>query len=252
MKEQLIEKLNSFFIEIIDYSIDMEGTLVEDMVIGETMSLFIHARTECFNSTDLRVGGANTMKWFGNLITSQLYLLSHENKWLQYESISMKENGKGVAIQILQPKLEDVPEIQREMFVETKLRDLFTNFQPVFQSVSQISGLSIQQTWGLLTNSYYNHLIKWLETHKENEKIECDAKLLKSLDSAIFGLKRNPYDVSFRYVNSWWEPTEPVRVKTACCMSYLKSEGHYCYSCPKLSSEERVERGKQLNAESTL
>ncbi len=230
----------------------MEGISLKELLEEEeTMNRFITSRTNCFNCNDMRVGGANAMKWFGNFISAHLYLLSIENKWIHYHDVSIKEKGKGAAILLLQPHLEEVPERGKEAFVKSKLSDLFTFLLPLVQEVAKASKLSLQQTWGLVANSYYNHLYQWLETSKDKEKIECDVKQLRTLDSTLFGLKRNPFDVSFRYVDSWWEPVELVRVKPACCMSYLKAEGHYCFSCPKLTNEERFERGEKLRAENT-
>ncbi|GAE37348.1 (2Fe-2S)-binding protein [Halalkalibacter akibai] len=246
MKQELKEILSSFFVEVVvDYSIDLPGVSMVDMTEIEVINDLVTSRTECFNAVDKKVGGANLMKWFGNLVTAHLYLVSLKNKWLSFEGLTLNENGKNAMIYILQPQLEDIPDEEREQYLRSKVASLFTKLEPVFTNIAEASGLSKQQTWGLLANSFYNHLTKWLLLG-DQPKIERDVELLKSIDLSLAGLKRNPYNVTFRFVDSWWEPLEPVRIKAACCMSYLKSEGKYCYSCPKLSKDARTERAFQL------
>jgi ferric iron reductase protein FhuF len=238
-----------FFIEPVDFSINLEGVSTQDMLNTEMMQKIVEGRTNCFNATDVRLGGANLMKWFGNLITAHLYTYFVHNKWLHYEGIHFIEEGKEAHFQILKPQLIEIKTEDRDQVGKEKITKLIEGLQPLFQQISETSGLSKQQVWGLITNPYYNRLNTWKSEPSIEHKIERDHELLKTLPADTFNLKRNPFDLTFRYVDSWQDSNTKVRIKGACCMSYLKAEGNYCYSCPKLTNAERAVRAEQLRSQ---
>lgn len=235
-----------FFIKRQTY--DQSGISLEQLKDEKVMEQLVTRRTAQFGGGDTRVGGANMMKWFGNLIAAHAYMYSIHDQWLTYSSFSFVEKEKEAEIQLAHSSFTDIVEEDREMFILEHLGALFTILRPVFENVAMTSGLPIQQVWGLLCNPFYHRHQAWLATADANlqQRLSHDLHLVRSLEPALFGLKRNPFDVSLRYVDSWWEPIEPVRLKVACCMSYLKKEGNYCFACPKMTKEQRAERAAQL------
>lgn len=40
-----------------------------------------------------------------------------------------------------------------------------------------------------------------------------------------------------------------MRIKASCCLAYLTDTGHgYCYSCPRMGEEERMEQRMKIEA----
>ncbi|MDT8859576.1 hypothetical protein N0O92_04965 [Alkalihalobacillus sp. MEB130] len=242
-----LERITELFpLKPVAFSMDLTGVSTADMMQTETLNQMIQNRTDCFNGSDLRLGGANLMKWFGNLLTAHLYIFTVHNRWLEYEELRFIEEGKEAHFQLLQPYLIELPVDDRETIGKEKLSQLFSEFQPLFVKIAESSGLSIQQIWGLVTNPYYSRLPSWTDEVENEQLVELGTELVKNLHSDLFGLKRNPFNLTFRYIESWKDANVKIRVKGACCMSFLKGEGNYCYSCPKLTKEARLDRGKQL------
>ncbi|TWI57146.1 hypothetical protein IQ10_01850 [Halalkalibacter nanhaiisediminis] len=231
--------------------VDQSGVPYRQLLDEKVMQQLITSRTTQFSGTDHRVGGANIMKWFGNFITAHAYLYSIHDSWLSYDDFSFVEKGKKAEIQLIEPHLVALDETNRENMLIERLEALFKMLQPIFERVASTSGLPIQQVCGLLSNPFYNQYQAWMNISEADEqlKLNDDLQLMRKLDPTVFGLNRNPFDVTFRYVDSWWEPVEPVRIKAACCMSYLKGEGNYCFACPKMNKKERVKRAEQLRRE---
>ncbi len=247
LKQKYHETLDTFFIKVVDRPEEIRGLDLNHIVEKQMLESLIEKRTECIQATDHRAGGANMMKWLGNLVTAHLYFLFVENKSLSYQQLAFVDEGKDAYMEVIQPILEEVPLAGRLEYIRENLSQLFATCRPLFEGISKSSGLSIQQTWGLIANPFYNHIDSWIN-NGDAKQVEINLELLKSITPSVFGLKRNPYDVTFRYVSSWQDANKSVRIKAACCMSYLKAEGNYCFSCPKLSPEKRLARGEQSSS----
>ncbi|MDV2684949.1 hypothetical protein RYX56_11270 [Alkalihalophilus lindianensis] len=216
-----------------------------------TMKQVIEERTTALKGRDERVAGANMMKWIAYLCTAHQYATSIHDHWLSYEDVAFFKTDEEVGFTLINSEWQPLPEGGREQYITEKWIHLYTQLRPMVEKVALASGLPIQQTWGLLCNPFYKQQEAWMVTASDTRKqqINEDLHVLRNIKSDVFGLKRNPYQVSFRYVDSWWEPVEPVRVKAACCMSYVKESGKKCYACPKLTNEEREFRGKEIKKE---
>ncbi|GAE26332.1 hypothetical protein JCM9140_2383 [Halalkalibacter wakoensis JCM 9140] len=241
----ILEELsNQFSIELVYHSSNVKGVPISDMTNTEKVQLIVQNRTNCFQATDYRVGGANVMKWFGSLISAHLYTYFVHNRWLKAERVHFIENGKEAYFQILQPELASIDNQADDH--DLILSHFFADLKPVFERVAESSGLSIQHIWGLVANAYYNRLEAWVALNERSVLEKHDS--LKHLTPEVFNLKRNPFLLTFRYVESWKDPASQIKIKGTCCLSYLKGEGTYCYSCPKLTKEQRKNKGEQLRS----
>ncbi|NEU29731.1 hypothetical protein GN156_02940 [bacterium LRH843] len=235
-----------YFVNSLELDINgMTSNQLKDQAIMEQL---VSRRTSVFEATDLRVGGANMMKWFGNLFMAHVYIYVKHHQFLTYDDVCFVESGKKAEFQLINVSAVDVDQVNRSILFQTHVQTFFTTFRPVFECIAKTSTLPIQQVWGLLCNPFYKGYEAWIEESNCTIKAELreDLERLKMIDPDFFGLKRNPFDVSFRYVENWKNPDENVRVKAACCMSYLKGRGNYCYACPKMTREQRSERAEQL------
>ncbi|WP_100373585.1 hypothetical protein [Bacillus sp. FJAT-45037] len=251
--DQVIKTIlkDTFFVVIDDQQKEDIAIKEDDLKKEAIMKELIIERTSILKGRDERLAGANMMKWVANLCTAHQYTISLHNQWLEYEEYAFYSEGKEGNFTLKNAKLVPLPEKNREGYVIKQYQQLFERFRPMIEMIALTSNLPVQQVWGLLCNPFYNQQEAWMATSTDDERVQInsDLKTLRELDSATFGLKRNPYKVSFRYVDSWWEPVEPLRVKAACCMSYVGQSGKKCFLCPKLTKDERTVRGQEIKEE---
>lgn len=118
---------------------------------------------------------------------------------------------------------------------------------PLLQVLSKKTNLSMKHLWGQIAIGLYNGYDQNVELAQEGEqksKIKHDFTLLtKELEAEVFHMKKNPFDMSVRKIESAKEPGVYMRMKPSCCL-YYQTEGAdtKCYSCPRLSDEEREKK----------
>jgi hypothetical protein len=113
----------------------------------------------------------------------------------------------------------------------------------LIESFAAAAGIDVGHLWGQLPNRLSYAKDRWHNeaTAEQKQLIEEDFCYMKDgIDGELFGRKRNPYDIKFRFVESLQVPGEQVRIKPACCMAYRTETDHgYCYTCPRIDSAER-------------
>lgn len=129
----------------------------------------------------------------------------------------------------------------RESVIRTFYQD---GLRPIMETIASVTKLPLTQVWGQipLGLSYYVELISAkLEDDLQRSRMREDYEFLtKELPADCFGLKRSPFDIKEIWVDSPHRPGEKTRMKPTCCLAYRTDTGHgYCYTCPKLSKEER-------------
>lgn len=61
----------------------------------------------------------------------------------------------------------------------------------------------------------------------------------EQVPAEAFGLRRNPFVHTPRYVDNPYEPGGQMMMKSSCCMYDKRENGVKCYSCPMLTPDER-------------
>ncbi|MNN58340.1 hypothetical protein D3C81_1733850 [compost metagenome] len=75
------------------------------------------------------------------------------------------------------------------------------------------------------------------------ETVHADYRYLKDeMPAAVFQLPRNPFHVKVRKVEALADPASTVQMRNRCCLYYRTEGGIYCYTCPRLTEEERAKR----------
>ncbi|WP_151736373.1 (2Fe-2S)-binding protein ['Paenibacillus yunnanensis' Narsing Rao et al. 2020] len=122
---------------------------------------------------------------------------------------------------------------------------------PLLSTLSAVSGLALTEIWGQQPTkfNYYVELLSSSGTDLNGSgdrlpagRILEDYSALKELDSSIFGLRRNPFQVTVRKIEALDSPDKSVNMRNRCCQYYRTEGGSYCYTCPRLKEEERAAR----------
>ncbi|NOU95895.1 hypothetical protein GC093_22100 [Paenibacillus sp. LMG 31456] len=117
--------------------------------------------------------------------------------------------------------------------------------RPIMGGLALASLTKENQLWAQFATRLYNEkdilLQKASLLPERRPVIEQDfAILLNELNVEKLGLKRNPFDLEFHWIEHMQHPDELIRQKVACCLAYKTDTSHgYCYTCPRLSVEGR-------------
>ncbi|MCL6458635.1 MAG: (2Fe-2S)-binding protein, partial [Gorillibacterium sp.] len=66
--------------------------------------------------------------------------------------------------------------------------------------------------------------------------------LQQEIDPGVFGRRNNPFQIKMRMIESLHSPQQQVPMKSKCCLFMKTAGGTYCYSCPRLTEQERKEQ----------
>ncbi|AIQ47512.1 hypothetical protein R70723_17680 [Paenibacillus sp. FSL R7-0273] len=117
---------------------------------------------------------------------------------------------------------------------------------PLLTMLSRVTGLAGGEIWGQLPTKFNYYLevftsgglpVSLLDTLLDDYRYLCE-----EMPAEIFGLKRNPFQVKVRKIESLAEPDKTVNMRNRCCLYYRTEGGSYCYTCPRLKEEERSAR----------
>ncbi|KUP23703.1 (2Fe-2S)-binding protein [Paenibacillus sp. DMB5] len=124
--------------------------------------------------------------------------------------------------------------------------------EPLLTMLSSVTGLAGSEIWGQLPTKFNYYLEVFtsgdvpaglLETLQEDYRY-----LREEMPAAIFGLKRNPFHVQVRRIESLADPDKTVNMRNRCCLYYRTEGGSYCYTCPRLKEEERAARRTEFRS----
>lgn len=116
---------------------------------------------------------------------------------------------------------------------------------PLLSVLSKVSGLGLSEIWGQLPTKF-NYYIEMLAAGSDSflmQTVQADYRYLTDeMPAAVFQLARNPFHVKVRKVEALADPASTVQIRNRCCLYYRTEEGSYCYTCPRLTEEERAKR----------
>lgn len=125
------------------------------------------------------------------------------------------------------------------------------HIRPLFESIARAAGINVGALWGQLATRMHYLRGTWdseADTEERQQRLaRVTALLFGELPGACFGRKRNPFDLKFRMVDDPKQPGAKMRLKATCCLAYKLNTGYgHCYTCPRLTDEERevVRRSK--------
>jgi ferric iron reductase protein FhuF len=210
---------------------------------------------DAVHSPERKVTGSLFAKRYSSLIAGALYV------WLHYRyALDVSLANVGVAVidgsfsahlfrsGEWRPSAPDGAEAGRPAD-EAYLRHLFAdNAAPVFGRTVRHTGIPERNLWATLSYLLAYWKEEWLRSAPPGELQEriqdVYRMMMERADPDRFGGKEaNPLTSRFGCFDDPLHDGRQVLVRAACCMNYrLPGEDRYCYSCPLISNERRIEK----------
>lgn len=211
---------------------------------------------------DIQVAGTYLAASWRVLCTAVQYMIGVTDRWLSFATENLT-----IQVSILNnyPRvffvLNDSQELLWNEGNRSEWREEWVGgfyqqtIAPVFESIATVTGLPLGQVWGQIQlgiEYYVNSLRGMLDNEADQQSLmEQYSFLVKELDSSWFRLSRNPFAVKPRWIEDPRRPGEHMPMKPTCCLAYRTDTGHgYCYSCPKMTQEQREAKRAQIIAAS--
>jgi hypothetical protein len=142
------------------------------------------------------------------------------------------------------------PELRDKWRAEVLCDFIQHTVRPLIESLAEAVKLKPSYLWAIVAQDVPHSKDKWLKEADHdglrNRIVEDFQFLREDLAPSIFGIKKNPFDMEFTYVQHRTEPTELVPLKPVCCLAFrTHSNFGYCYTCPRISEEERAAKRGQ-------
>jgi ferric iron reductase protein FhuF len=193
--------------------------------------------------------------WIGRLCAAVSYAMWHDrldlNLMPEAVFLQMEETPRGAAISFRLACLEPValpsePEVENELMLQGLASFINQTIRPVVEAVSGVGGVSPGAVWALMGAGLHYMLDKWRSEETDPElkaRLETMADILiHRLPAEVFGRQSNPFNIKFRMTKNL-KGDGQIRLKASCCLAYKTKTGYgYCFSCPRISEEEREAR----------
>jgi ferric iron reductase protein FhuF len=259
--------MNDAMLALLESSYDLTVGKPENLVFScpaldlldenKTKSL-LELYTPLVKGTDPSVGEVYMASWFRGPILGLLYMLSAWNKVpdLSLSNLTVQiykatyNEHEYYATSFLMHNVDLIAATRESDEGEKWTRNTLIAFfeqtvRPVFETIAKVGTLQAGMLWSQLPTSLaygYDRLMNGEESNQVKLLAELNFELVKSLEGAVFGRIKNPFDIKFRMTESLGDPESQVRMKSACCLYYLVDGGYYCFTCPRLKEDERKEQ----------
>ncbi|PZD97117.1 hypothetical protein DNH61_04305 [Paenibacillus sambharensis] len=229
---------------------------LKDLADQEHMEQFVQFFVPLWRAKSPVVAAAHLGSWLGALCTSLQDSISRFDRIpvLTLERLSLQiyeeEGRRRHAFHISDPETEEVPVKNRAIWRNRMLASFYSEvIRPLLETASHATGAPVRELWGQFVIRMYNEHERWLQdaaTEQQKRRLGDDFEALRSgLPPSVFGLPKNPFHVPIRWIDNPYKEGELIRMRSACCHAYYTESGQgYCYSCPRMSEEER--RAKRL------
>ncbi|USG66192.1 (2Fe-2S)-binding protein [Brevibacillus ruminantium] len=209
------------------------------------------------------VAAAYFAGWFGYVCTGFQYLISRYHAAPDFSPANLevqfykKNHHTWLTFKIKDSRVATRQRDQhdRASWRKEALEIFYTQtVRPLFDTLSHATGHDLHQIWGQVVMAMYWSREKWLnvfETVEARKLMEEDYHFVTAeMAPEIFGRKKNPYQTKLSFVKSPRDPEAMIPRKATCCLAYRTENGHgYCYTCPRISEEEREEKRLRFLAE---
>lgn len=208
---------------------------------------------EGLNTSNRSVIGSLFIKRYSALIAGGLYLWTHHQIGIDMsvEKVKITVNGSGLNFHIADP-IEFNP--VKSVHDQNRKNDLYIghllseNVHPVFANTVHLTGIRESNLWATLSYllAYWKkEWIKQAESSDNRKHIENVFRAMtESHKSDWFpGKAANPIISRFRSIDDPLHEGQHILLRAKCCLNYrLPGEDRYCYTCPLISDEKRIEK----------
>ncbi|WP_232699562.1 hypothetical protein [Brevibacillus daliensis] len=211
---------------------------------------------EWLEGREKRISGTYFSSFLGLFCIAYQYALMHRMKLqVTVDTISLYVTRADKKIPLIfvldEITMEECPYVEEEQVNSWRKEALIQFYSeiitPLLQSAAQSAGLPNGQLWGQIATRMYNvhdRLLREADSEEERQTLlECLDLLRDEISAEVFGRTRNPFLIRFTWLDDPLKPGEKMRRKASCCQAYLRFDTcNYCYSCPKITKEQREEK----------
>ncbi len=262
--------MTSIDYELLERKFYITRTEKEDVVFSmkaaellreKNMDRFLRAYIPALKALEPAAAGTGFCSWFRSVCLAQQYAVSLCDTALDFSlsnltvQLYLKDGWTWFAFKLGEGREISAPSVGREAW----RADVFTTFyrgqvRPLFEAVARSAQADVGQLWGQLPAGFRNYVDTAMQEAGDDaarrEQVSDDYRFLsQELDGAVFGRKRNPFDVKWCMIENPRDPAKPLRMKASCCMFYRTEGGSYCLACPRMPAAEREARGAKRLAE---
>lgn len=230
-------------------SVHLEG---KQLIDGDGLEASLQTIQSMFLAPDVKTAASLFMKRYCAYI-AVLEAMSCRNAEARLSLSQMSFSCSATHIFTYAPMLCRTRSKQsRDAWRERLLQGLFQEHLSVMiASFERETGFSSSVMWSHI--AYYIHIMyeRWICEETDpliQERIIDDFDYLRKLPAKWFGARvQNPLCVSFSCMKHPIED-KPVLIRKTCCLNYKtgSSKGP-CYTCPRLSEKERLEKIQELS-----
>lgn len=237
---------------IIPESLRLQGSHVTD---EEALNDFLSVFASAINSPKKEVTGSIFIKRYVSLVAGALHAFSLHNRCLDLSldhiHLVLKKDKLFIVLEHDdEPEAVSLVEDRKERR-RLLLHHLYhTNIKPMWSAVIHATGISGSTLWATLSYllAYWKEEdLRITESLELRSRIEEDYRFFT--DYAWVGsfadCPINPIYSQFKKVDI---DGEPVLLRAKCCLQHcLPGEDRSCYTCPRISEEERLRKYKALH-----
>ncbi|CAM2924911.1 (2Fe-2S)-binding protein [Paenibacillus sediminis] len=227
----------------------------------EKCEQFLTAYKTFIQAEDLSAAATYFVAWFKGISAAQQYLVSFCDRQLDLSlsNLIIQLYPKGrvpwVAFKLIHTAEQPVPGEDHEEWRSRQLDRFYgEELYPLMATFSRVSDTHISQLWGQLPGGlhyFYGVMAAIAGDHEPlRERFESDFQYtIRQINPSLFGLKKNPLNGTNIFIDNPYDPSQPMRMKDACCQAYRTGSGEgYCYSCPRLSNVARNKMKQEIIA----
>ncbi len=240
---------------------DVDKAKYLDIVGLETEESFVHLLDgfgAILQSPDRRVTGSLWIKRYSSLIVSAMYVWIRHGYGidLSLDRVKVLLNKDGINLIVLDYRQLDLLKSFRsgEQQTEVYLQHLFSvNVCPVFKRTVQHSGIQEATLWATLSYSLAYWKEEWIREDSSSEvRLRIDDVYRRMAEHAkpewFVEKTTNPLNCRFRSVENPFQTDKHILLREKCCLNYrLPGEDRYCYTCPLISDERRIEKYQSVH-----
>lgn len=204
-------------------------------------------------SSDRTVVGSLFIKRYCQLIAGALYVwtLHRYGLDLSLRNVGIALQGRSLSFLIRNPDEPDrlkrvrSPEQKTDLYLKHLLQE---NASRVFQPVVRFSKVPESTLWATLSYSFAYWKEEWVRNTEskalKNHIQDMYRRVSDKTETGWFDDKNcNPLSCKFRSVCCPLTPDKQILVREKCCLNYrLSGDDRYCYTCPLISDERRIQK----------
>lgn len=208
---------------------------------------------ENLNTSNRSVIGSLFIKRYSALIAGGLYLWTHHQIGydMSMEKVKITINGSGLNFHIADAvafhplKSVDDPKRKNDIYIGHLLAE---NVNPVFKKTVYHTGIRESNLWATLSYLLAYWKKEWIrqaESCENRNHIESVYRAMTEQNKPEWfpGKAASPIISRFRSIDDPLHEGQHILLRAKCCLNFrLPGEDRYCYTCPLISDEKRIDK----------